>query len=291
MAEHREVEGERVVVLLLRRRRDAVGQRDHSVAVLVGGAHGRLDAAVGEEATDDHGVYALAAQDEVEVGAGEGVEAALALDDDVRLGRGQLVDDRCPPAALHERVAVDDALEDAVRVPGQLGVPGGEGDRRVHDRDAGGARPVDERNGVGEHPGLLHDPLDCAVEDSALGRELVLVLDEQQRGLGGVEGERFGHGGAPGVGNVAPIQRPRPVAIKGAEVNVPDQTTQAALDALVGPVDVLHDLPEEAAGAQEVRQGPLVVGAREPDLAALGGVQLGVVPAQRPPGGSGTALG
>jgi hypothetical protein len=69
-----------------------------------------------------------ATQSEVEVGGGERLEAALALDDDVALLWRERVDDLGAPLALDERGRVHDALEDAVGVLGQLAVAGREGD-------------------------------------------------------------------------------------------------------------------------------------------------------------------
>src|SRR4029450_8461956 len=52
--------------------------------------------------------------------------------------RGERVNDGRTPTVLHEGVAVDDALENPVRVGGDLVVASGEGNGRVHDRRAGG---------------------------------------------------------------------------------------------------------------------------------------------------------
>ena len=177
-----------------RRRGGAVGQRDDAVAVLVARSHRRLDAAVGEESGEDDRLDSLAAQNEIDVGAREGVEAALALDEDVALRRGEIVDDRGTPRALHEGVAVDDALEDSVRVPCQFAVARREGDGCVHDRHACGTGLVDECDGVGQHPRRVHDLGDGVVQNASVAGELVLVLDEHQCGGCGVEGERVvGH--------------------------------------------------------------------------------------------------
>ena len=105
----------------------------------------------------------------------------------------EVVDDRRAPAALHEGVAVDDALEDAVRVRAELVVAVGERDRRVHDGGTGLARCVDDALGVVEHAGLVHDPLDGAVQHAAFGGEVVLVLDEDDGGGGRIDG----HGDSP----------------------------------------------------------------------------------------------
>jgi hypothetical protein len=115
-------------VLLGGGRGHAVRERDHAEALLVAAAHRRLDAAVREEAAECDRLDAAGSQDEVEVGGGERVEAALALDDDVALLWRERVDDLGAPLALDERGRVDDALEDAVRVLGQLAVAGREGD-------------------------------------------------------------------------------------------------------------------------------------------------------------------
>src|SRR6476646_2450255 len=83
LAEHRVVAGGRDALLLAAGGGSTVGQRDHVVALLVGGAHGRLDAAVGQEAAQDHRLDLAAAQHEVEVGGRKRVQDALSLDDDV----------------------------------------------------------------------------------------------------------------------------------------------------------------------------------------------------------------
>jgi hypothetical protein len=53
---------------------------DHLVAVLVAAAHGRLHAAVGQEAAEDDRRDSLAAQDEIQIRARECVEPAEELD-------------------------------------------------------------------------------------------------------------------------------------------------------------------------------------------------------------------
>src|SRR5664279_1699649 len=100
--EHRVVVGDRVLVLGSRGGGQAVGERVHLVTPLVAGAHGRLDAAVGQEAAQRHGRDALGAEDEIQVGRCEGVEPALALDEDVTVLRRQVVDDGRAPGALDE---------------------------------------------------------------------------------------------------------------------------------------------------------------------------------------------
>src|ERR1700731_4443851 len=70
---------EGVLLLLLAEGGGAVGEGDDVEAALVAGADGGFDAAVGEEAGDGDGLDAAAAQDEGEVGAGEGIQTALAF--------------------------------------------------------------------------------------------------------------------------------------------------------------------------------------------------------------------
>src|SRR6185312_11339477 len=166
--------------------------------LLVGRAHGGLDAAVGEEAAEHDGLDLAAAEDEVEVGGRERVEAALALDDDVRLRRLHLVADLRAPGAFDESGRVDHALQDPVDLVlvAELAVAGREGDRRVDDGRAGLARLVGHATRVGEHAGVVHDALDGVMQGAPIAREVVLVLDQDDGGLSGVDI----HGGLPWVG-------------------------------------------------------------------------------------------
>ena len=143
-------------MLGLRGRRHAIGERHDVEALLVRAPHRRLDAAVGQEPTERDRLDALAPQDEVEVRAGERVETTLALDDDVVGLRRQVVDDVRSPRALDERLVVDDAGEDAVRVIGDLVVAVGEADRRV---DHGGTRrPAPRRPPASRSPACASTP-------------------------------------------------------------------------------------------------------------------------------------
>src|SRR5450756_166602 len=157
---------------------DAVAQGDDLVAVFVAAAHRRLDTTVGEETAEHDRLDSLAAQDEVKVGAGESVQPPLSLDEDVALFRSHLVGDRPAPAAFDESRTVDDTLEDPVGVCADLVVARGEGDRGMHDRCPGSPRRLDHPLGVREHVGLVHDGFYSAVERTAFGDEVVLVLDE-----------------------------------------------------------------------------------------------------------------
>ena len=105
-----------VVLLLDRCGGNTILEGDDLVAMLVAGAHGRLNAAVGEEPAEGNGGDSLAAKDEIEVGAGEGVEAPLSFDHDVTIFGGEIVDDPGTPGTLDERLTIHHALEDSVRM-------------------------------------------------------------------------------------------------------------------------------------------------------------------------------
>ena len=110
VAEHGEREVDRGLVRLGAGRAHAVREREDVVPSLVRRSHGSLDAAVGEQAGDGDVLDAFAAQDEVEVGRREAVQAALALDQNVvRCVGGQRGNDLAAPRALDERLAVHNA--------------------------------------------------------------------------------------------------------------------------------------------------------------------------------------
>src|SRR3954454_18769746 len=69
----------------------------------------------------------------------------------------------------------------------QLAVARREGDRGVDDRRAGGPRRLHERARVLQHPGLLHHLLDRAVQSAALRGEVVLVLDQDDGSVLGID--------------------------------------------------------------------------------------------------------
>src|SRR5271170_3429745 len=112
--EHGIVLLDRQTLLLLAERRRAILQGDDVVALLITAAHGRLDAAIGQESAERDRRDSPAPQDEIEVGGRESAETPLALDDDVAGLRLEDVDDLRAPAPLTKRPAVDHALEDSV---------------------------------------------------------------------------------------------------------------------------------------------------------------------------------
>jgi len=57
----------------------------------------------------------------------------------------------------------------------------------MHDRHTGGPGGIDHPLGVGQHVGLVHHVFDRAVQDAALGGEVVLVLDQHHGGGLGVD--------------------------------------------------------------------------------------------------------
>src|ERR1700733_9226827 len=97
LREHGIVLLDRGLLLFLADGRRAVLERDDVVALLVPGSHRRLDAAIGQESAECDGRYATAAQDEIEIGGGEAVQAPLALDDDVARLRLERIDDLRAP--------------------------------------------------------------------------------------------------------------------------------------------------------------------------------------------------
>jgi hypothetical protein len=60
-----------------------IGQRQHAEAALIGGAHGRFDAAIGQEPGGGEVGDVALAEDEVDVCAGEAIDPALGLDYDL----------------------------------------------------------------------------------------------------------------------------------------------------------------------------------------------------------------
>mmetsp|Transcript_46340 Transcript_46340/g.150416 ORF Transcript_46340/g.150416 Transcript_46340/m.150416 type:complete len:312 (+) Transcript_46340:131-1066(+) len=180
---------------LLGGRRARVGQRDHVEALFVGGAHGRLNAAVGEEPGQHNRLDAVRLELRLEVGAREGVEAPFVLDDDVARLRLHGRVEVGVPAPLGEELVAGASREDAkplVRVVARVLL---EADRCVEDLCAGRPCLARECRALFEHACLVHAFLDGAVELAALRREFVLVLNEEDRGLLGVHG-----GAALGLG-------------------------------------------------------------------------------------------
>jgi len=120
---HSEIVGQRHVLLFLAQRRRAVFQGDHVKSAFVGTAHRRFHAAVGEETTQNHGLYCLAAQNEIEVGAGKCVQPALPFNQDVTGLRLQCVDNCRAPRPLAKRVIVDDRLQNSIWIAREFAVP------------------------------------------------------------------------------------------------------------------------------------------------------------------------
>mmetsp|Transcript_37632 Transcript_37632/g.121663 ORF Transcript_37632/g.121663 Transcript_37632/m.121663 type:complete len:400 (-) Transcript_37632:53-1252(-) len=102
---------------LLGGRRARVGQRDHVEALFVGGAHGRLDAAGGEEPGQHNRLDAVRLELRLEVSAREGVEALFVLDDDVARLRLHGRVEVGVPAPLGEELVAGASREDAEPCP------------------------------------------------------------------------------------------------------------------------------------------------------------------------------
>ena len=137
-AEHAERVFEGGLLSLHRGGGAAILQCVHLVPVLVGSAHGALDAAVCKESAKDDVLDSVLTEEEVQVGRVESAEAALALADEVGGGGLHgLADGRAPLVGL-EGLALLDGLEDA-KVAGDLLVAVLEGDGNVDDGTAGRA--------------------------------------------------------------------------------------------------------------------------------------------------------
>jgi len=156
------------------------------ISMLVGSAHGTLDAAVGEETTEDHVLDSVLTQQKVQVGRMESAKAGLALADEIGgAGLHGVAEGRTPLVGL-ERLALLDGLEDA-KVAGNLLVTVFEGDGDMNDGAAGHPGRVHRLLAVGDGIVLVQAGLDGLVEGTALGGELVLVLDKYQGGLGRIQ--------------------------------------------------------------------------------------------------------
>lgn len=107
------------------------------VSILIGSAHGRLHAAVGEKASKDDILYTILAEKKIEVGRGEGAEAGLALCDKVAGGRLHGFVEIRSPLTSHEGLALLDGGENAVRHAGNLLVTFLEVDGNVDDGASG----------------------------------------------------------------------------------------------------------------------------------------------------------
>ena len=81
--EHRQVLLKGEALLFLRERRRAIGQCHDAEALFVACARGRLDTAVCQESGNSQRLYPARTQNEIEIGAGEGIESAFSLDDNI----------------------------------------------------------------------------------------------------------------------------------------------------------------------------------------------------------------
>jgi len=155
--------------------------------MLIGSTHGRLDAAVGEETTKNDILNAILTKEKVQVRGMESAKTRLALADQIGGTRLHRIADGRPPFSSLEGFALLYGLEDAVRIAGNLLVSILKGNWYVNDGTAHHTCHVHCLLGVGNGRILFQTGLDSLVERAALGGELILVLDENERRLGGVE--------------------------------------------------------------------------------------------------------
>lgn len=140
MRKHSKIVGQRHLLRFEAHSRGAVGQRNDFEATFVRAAHGRFNAAIGQEAAQYDGANTAVSQDEIEVGARKGVQAALAFYDDIALTRRHDIGDGGTPRSFAEGLVLDHTFQDPVGMTVQLAVAFGKADWDVHDRDAGSAR-------------------------------------------------------------------------------------------------------------------------------------------------------
>ena len=156
------------------------------VPVLVGSAHGTLDAAVGKESTEDDVLDPVLTEEEIQVGRVEAAKAGLALADEVgRAGLHRVTKSGTPLVGL-EGLALLDGLEDS-KVTGDLLVTVLKGDGHMNDGTAGHPGGVHRFLRVGDGAILVKAGLDCLIESTTLGGELILVLNKYQSSLGGIQ--------------------------------------------------------------------------------------------------------
>ena len=156
------------------------------ISVLVGSAHGTLDAAVGKESTEDDVLDPVLTEEEIQVGRVEAAKAGLALADEVgRAGLHRITNGGTPLVGL-EGLALLDGLEDS-KVAGDLLVAVLKGDGHMNDGAAGHPGGVHRFFRVGDGAILVEAGLDSLIESTTLGGELILVLDQHQSSLGGIQ--------------------------------------------------------------------------------------------------------
>lgn len=154
--------------------------------MLVGSAHSTLDAAVGEESAQDDVLDSVLSKEEIQVGRVEAAKAGLALANEIsRAWLHGVADGRTPLVGL-EGLALLDGLEDS-KVTGDLLVPVLEGDGHMNDGTAGHPGGIHHFFGVCNSAVFVETGLDGLVESTTLGGELILVLDQHQSSLGGIQ--------------------------------------------------------------------------------------------------------
>src|SRR5271166_2082453 len=121
-SEHRKVLLKGEALFLLRECRRAIRERHDTETLLIARACSGLDTAVCQEPGHGQSLYPARAKDEVEIGAGECVESALSLDNNVVRPRRERIDDLRSPASAHKCIRVHNAFEDAVRFRGNLAI-------------------------------------------------------------------------------------------------------------------------------------------------------------------------
>mmetsp|Transcript_25582 Transcript_25582/g.57381 ORF Transcript_25582/g.57381 Transcript_25582/m.57381 type:complete len:223 (-) Transcript_25582:66-734(-) len=168
---------------LVRDRCAAVGQGDGVEALLIRRTHRGLDATVCQEARDHDRLDAVRNEQLLKVRAWEGVQALLVLYNEVTLDRGHWLADLSTPGARGEEPAVRAAMEDSQPLVGVIRVVRGKRDGDEHDFGPLFPRCGHHLGGLIQHASVLHASFDRIVHLASLGRELILVLNQNQRRL------------------------------------------------------------------------------------------------------------
>ena len=186
------VVAQRPLVSFRAQRGAGVGGHRHQVPEIAGIAHRRVDALIGQHAGDDQRPHAEIAQHVVDVGRDEHGRRRLRQHDLVVDRRDRVQHLRIPRTARHEQPA--DLVVEAQIAP----VARQRLDHRVHHLDA--RTPARRLQSLHvRQRGLAHRAEEIAVSGVAFGlghrgifaairpRVVVLHIDEQQRGVGGID--------------------------------------------------------------------------------------------------------
>ena len=152
-----------------------------------------LDAGVGQQPDHDHMRDALLLQQEIQVGVGEAALPPMLMGDEVARLRREVRVPIAAPFATRETVALHDRLLGRVGMIPVLIVTWFPAPvRDDHHLDVRGADGAIQSAQVIKEPDLISDRLDARIDPAALGQEVVVGVDKEERGSLAVVG-RLGH--------------------------------------------------------------------------------------------------